>query len=373
VDPSDIDDGWREPAYDQQGRAAALRAVEEVLDSGPANEVPRFEEQFAAELGFKHVVAVNSGGAALHLALSAAGVRPGDEVIVSAHGPVAPAAAAVLAGAKVVFADVQASGLCIDPADVARRIGANTKAVIASHVHGELADLPALARICEENGAALIEDATEGIGAVLNGHGAGSMGRIGCFGFGSGAGLTSPAGGGAVVTAEAEIADRLALLSNYGRVGEHYHLEPGFDYAMSRLQAAMLLAQLPALSQRIAARQVAAGVYASELANSPIELPGAGVYQRYVIRTRYREALREYLSEDAIPAEVPYPTPLHLQPSFLGTAAVGELPRAEAASRDLLALPLYPGIPMERLMMVVRSVRQFGKFSLAMAREAATA
>jgi dTDP-4-amino-4,6-dideoxygalactose transaminase len=175
------------------------------------------------------------------------------------------------------------------------------------------------------------------------------------------------------VTAEAEIADRVGLLSGNGRVGEHYHLEPGFEYTMSRIQAAMLLGRLPSLAERIAGRQMAAGVYASELAKSPIELPGAGVYHRYVIRTRYREALREYLEEDGIPAQVPYPTPLHLQPAFLGSAAVGDLPRAEAASRDLLALPLYAGMPMERLMLVVRSVRQFGKFSLAMSREAATA
>ena len=354
----------------QKLEAAAARAFSG--DAAADSELELLEEAFASLCDVPYAVGVASGGAGLHVALVASGVGRGDEVIVPANGPIAAAAAVSQTGARVVFADIEPGALHIDPASVARQMTPHTRAVIATHLHGQMANLPGLQRVLAGSNAVLIEDASDALGGVMDGKAAGTTGRLGCFGFG-GPMMPGVASGGMVVTSDAELAGRMRMLRDHGQESPSYSVEPGFDYMMSPLQAAVArvtLAEVPAWN---ALRQAAAAAYEDELRGSGLGFPRGGVFSRYVIRTRFREALEEYLASEGIDAEVPFPTPLHLQPAYLGTVPIGELPGAEAAAREMLALPMFPGISREQIGTTARAVRQFCKFSTAMQRETVVA
>lgn len=330
--------------------------------NGP--EVRELEAALAEFLGVPYVIGCSNGSDALVLALRAADIGPGDEVLVPAFTFFASAGAVARVGATPVFVDIDPVTFLMDPADAAKRTTANTKAAMVVHLYGRAADLgPIRAAINAAAGheVAIVEDAAQAIGAS---HPDGPVGGLGitsgwsCFPT-KNLGATGDAGFAS--TTDAKVAERMRRLREHGGGRQYYHDEVGYNFRMSSLQAAGLLEQLPRLTEFNAARAVGAEHYeqlftAAGLAgsaDSPLQLPErtpGHAFHQYVIRSSERDALRTYLQERQIGCAVYYPLALHLQPcfAFLG-GQVGDLPQSELATAEVLALPIYPGVtPAQR-------------------------
>jgi len=348
-------------------RDALIEAFARVVDSGAfvqGHEVESFEREFAAAYGVPHALAVNSGTAALHLALQTCGVGPGDEVITVANTFIATAEAISLAGATPVFAEIVEGGHVIDPEDVERRITPRTRAIIAVHLYGEVADMPALRAIATRHGLKLIEDACQAHGAMLGGGFAGTLSDAGCLSFYPTKNVGTVGEGGMVLTGDGAVAERVASLRNHGQAARHVHTEPGYNYRMSELQAAALRVLAPHLSEWNAARMAAAGWYAKGLAGLGLQAPEPlgerHVFHLYVVRHPERDALARYLAECGVATAVHYPTPIHLQPAYAAHGAgAGSLPRTEAAVREILSLPMHPSITKDEIDAVCGAIRAF--------------
>ena len=353
-------------------RQQLLTAFARVLDSGAyvqGAEVAAFEAEFGRQYGESgpapHAIAVNSGTAALHLALEAAGIGPGDTVITVANTFIATAEAITLAGATPVFADIEEGGFNLDPADAERRITPRTRAIIAVHLYGQLAAMSQLAEVCHRNNLLLIEDACQAHGAMLDGRTAGTIGDIGCLSFYPTKNVGTVGEGGMVLTPSAKVAGRVRSLRDHGQGRRHEHLVQGYNYRMPELQAAALRVLAPHLDAWNAARANAARWYAEGLAGLPVDLPaapgdGSHVYHLYVIRAAERDALQVALAEAGIQTAIHYPTPIHLQPAYREYAGgPGSLPRTEAAVAEVLSLPFHPNIRQDEVDAVCEAVRNF--------------
>ena len=349
-------------------RDELLAAFARVLDSGvfvQGPEVAAFEAEAALQYGARHAIATSSGTAALHLALAAAGIGAGDEVITVANTFIATAEAISLAGATPVFAEIEDGGFNIDPADAERRITARTKAIVAVHLYGQMAQMGRLQAICREHGLKLIEDACQAHGARLEGRMAGTIGDAGCLSFYPTKNVGTLGEGGMVLTADDQIADRVRSLGNHGQASRHEHVVPGYNYRMPELQAAALRVLSPHLEAWNAARRVAAGWYDDGLAGLPIERPAAGpdgshVYHLYVIRCRARAGLHAALTGAGIQAAIHYPSPIHLQPAYRPCGGgEGSLPRTEAAVEEILSLPFHPAIRRDEVDEVCEAIATF--------------
>ncbi|GAB4334432.1 MAG: DegT/DnrJ/EryC1/StrS family aminotransferase [Dehalococcoidia bacterium] len=361
------------PFVDLQRLHGALRddllaAFARVLDSGgyvQGRETAAFEEEFAAALGVEHALTVNSGTAALHLALLACGVGPGHEVITVANTFIATAEAITMVGATPVFADIDPASLTIDPADVERRITTRTRAIIAVHLYGRTAHMAALSAIARRHGLRLIEDACQAHGATNHGRVAGTIGDAGVFSFYPTKNLGTVGEGGMLVTRDPVVARRAARLRDHGQEGRHHHVVPGFNYRISELQAAALRVFLPHLAAWNAARVDAARRYDARLAGSSIATPDPGpagehVYHLYVVRSPRRDALRIHLATRGVATAIHYPTPIHLQPAYAAAEnRPGSLPHTEAAVREILSLPMHPGITPGEIDAVCEAVHEF--------------
>lgn len=349
-------------------RADILAAFERVLDSGryvQAGEVEAFEHEFAEAYGARHALAVNSGTAALHLALVAAGVKPGDEVITPSNTFIATAEAIAMAGARPVFAEIDPHTFNLDPADVAERITPRTTAIIAVHLYGRMAPMDALSEIARRHGLLLIEDACQAHGAMISGRRAGTIGDVGCLSFYPTKNLGAIGEGGMLLTADPVIAARVSALRDHGQVERYRHLELGYNYRLPELQAAALRVVLPMLPKWNAARIAAAARYDEGLADADVATPAAGlpgehVYHLYVIRTRERDALRGFLETRGIATAIHYPVPIHLQPAFRNAGnGPGSLRRTERMVDEILSLPLHPAITTYEIDTVCHAVREF--------------
>ena len=348
-------------------RDALVDAFARVVDSGAfvqGHECESFEREFAAAYGVPHALGVNSGTAALHLALQACGVGPGDEVITVANTFIATAEAISLAGATAVFADIVEGGHTIDPVDVERRITPRTRAIIAVHLYGEVADMAALSAIARSRGVKLIEDACQAHGAAIDGRRAGTLADAGCLSFYPTKNVGTVGEGGMVLTHDDGIAARVASLRNHGQTDRHVHVEPGYNYRMSELQAAALRVLAPRLPEWNAARVAAAGWYAEGLAglglHAPAPLGERHVFHLYVIRHAERAALGRFLGERGVATAIHYPTPIHLQPAYASEGAgPGSLPRTEETVREILSLPMHPSITRDEVAYVCDAVRAF--------------
>ncbi len=347
-------------------RSQVLAAFTRVLDSGgfvQGAEVEAFEREFATQYGTRHAVAVNSGTAALHLALEALGIGAGDEVITVANTFIATAEAITLARATPVFADIEPGGFNIDPGDAERRITARTRAIIAVHLYGQVAQMARLREICDRHGLALIEDACQAHGAVLDGQNAGTIGDAGCLSFYPTKNVGTIGEGGMLLTANDEAAEKARSLRNHGQAARHEHLVPGYNYRMAELQAAALRVLAPHLDRWNELRQQAAGWYRQALIDTPVELPAEGppgshVYHLFVIRAAHRDALQAKLAEAGISSAVHYPTAIHQQPAYRAFSP-GVLPRTESAVREILSLPFHPFITREEVEAVAEGVKGF--------------
>lgn len=341
-------------------------AVHRVLDStrfigGP--EVSGLEEEVARYSQCAHAVGCASGTDALLLALRALGVGPGDEVVTSAYSFFASAGVVVNAGATPVFVDIDPSTYNLDPHRLEAAITPSTKAVITVHLYGQCCDLTAVQAVCEKNKVWLIEDAAQAIGAEWEGKRAGSVGDLGCFSFFPSKNLGAAGDGGLVTAQDAALADRVRLLREHGARPKYYHELVGTNSRLDALQAAILRVKLQHLDRWSAARARNAALYdqlfEGSHAGRPYRDPRARhIYNQYVIRVPKRDQVRERLGERGIGSEVYYPVPLHLQTCFatLGHQD-GDMPHAEAAARETLALPIYPELTEEQIRYVAATVR----------------
>jgi dTDP-4-amino-4,6-dideoxygalactose transaminase len=307
---------------------------------GPEGEA--FEREIAAYTGASHAVGVNSGTDALHLALVAAGIGPGDEVIIPSFTFFATGEAVSYTGATPVFADVDARTFNLDPKSL--RITRKTKAIIVVHLFGQCADLDAIAKICKEKKLVLIEDCAQSLGADYKGVKAGSWGDFGCFSFYPTKNLAA-AGDAGLVTAKQEKHDEiLRMLRHHGSRKTYLHERVGWNSRLDELQAALLRIKLRRLDELNAARRRVAARYREKLAGTKLTLPsedkrGTHVYHQFTIMSAKRDAIREALAKEGIASSIFYPMPLHRQPAY---ARKVSLPVAEKVAKTVLSLPIHP-------------------------------
>lgn len=326
---------------------------------GPA--VERFEEEYAAFCGVDHVVGVGNGTDAIELALRAAGVGAGQEVIVPANTFVATAEAVVRAGAELVLVDC-AEDFLIDVDAVAERVTSRTGAVIGVDLYGQVAPFDAL-REAAGPGVVLIEDAAQSQGASRNGRPAGSFGTVAATSFYPGKNLGAFGDAGAVMTSDAQVAERVRALRNHGGVRKYEHLVVGTNSRLDSLQAAVLSVKLERLRGWNSERAAAAQVYDALLAGlpgvrTPRVLPGnEHVWHLYVVRVTERDRVLDELGRAGIGAGIHYPTPIHLVPAFAVTSlGPGAFPVAERVAGEILSLPMFPGITASQQATVVEAL-----------------
>ena len=356
----------------EQIRDEVMQAVTNVLETqrfvlGP--EVEQLEGEISNYLGCRFAVACASGTDALILALMAAGVGAGDEVITTPFTFVATASAIMRAGATPVFADIDPKSYNLDPESVSRAITSRTRAIIPVHLFGLPAEMEPIMDVAERCGIAVIEDAAQAIGTTYQGRNAGTIGAMGCFSFFPSKNLGGAGDGGIIATNDAHHADRLRLLRVHGSRHKYQYEILGTNSRLDALQAAILRVKLRHLEDWTEQRRRNAAHYcrlfASSMAQSHLVLPTEPkrtrhVYNQFTVRCSKRDALRDYLHREGIPTEIYYPYPLHLQPAFayLGYTE-GSLPHAEAAAREVLSFPNYPGLNGDQQRTIVSAVVQF--------------
>jgi dTDP-4-amino-4,6-dideoxygalactose transaminase len=341
------------------------QAILEVAESttyvlGP--RVAAFEEAFARLHGVRHCVGVNSGTSALHLALIAAGVGPGDEVITVPMTFIATTWAISYCGATPVFVDVDPVTYTMDPALVESRVTARTRAILPVHLYGQPADLAPLLEISRRRGIPLIEDAAQAHAAAYGGKPVGGFGLCGCFSFYPGKNLGACGEAGAVVTNDDAIAARLRALRDHAQSQRYHHEEIGFNYRMDALQGAVLGVKLRHLLTWTEARRRLAARYQALLEEAPLTLPTEAEGRRharhlFVALTPERDAVRKGLEERGMQTGLHYPVPVHLQKAYsrLGHRE-GDFPVAERVGRECLSLPLFPEMTAEQQGAVVEAL-----------------
>jgi len=347
--------------------AAAVRAaIDRVIARGwfvLGPEVEIFEGEFAAACGATHAVGVGNGTDALALLLRATGVGPGDEVIVPALTAAYTGLAVVMTGATPVFADVEAATLTLDPAACEAAITPRTSAMIPVHLYGQPANLEALYPIAERHAIAVIEDCCQAHLATHRGAPVGTRGAGGAFSFYPTKNLGALGDGGAVITNDASIADRIRRLRNGGQIDRYVHADAGVNSRLDDLQAAVLAARLPLLPRWTARRRALAATYRRALSGAihPLEERDAGhVYHLFVVRSAERDLLQAHLRASGIETLIHYPVPLLQQPAF-ATAEHRECPVATEAARQILSLPLHPRLSDTDIERISSAVDTFQK------------
>ena len=346
------------PAARPQIGEAERRAVDAVLASGLLAQGARvlaFEEAFAALVDGRRCIAVNSGTSALHLGLLAAGIGPGDEVIVPSFTFAATANAVALTGATPVFADIDPDTFCLDPNAAAAAIGPATAALMPVHLYGHPADMPAFTALAERHGLALFEDAAQAHGAAIAGRHVGAWGAAAAFSFYPTKNMTTGEGG-LVSTGDPDLERRVRLLRNQGQERRYENEIVGLNNRMTEIAAAIGLVQLDRLAEWTARRQENAARLSAGLrgVRTPTIAPGAvHVFHQYTIRVADRDAFAAELERRHVGSGVYYPIPTHRLPAFRSTA---DLPATQAAVREVLSLPVYPSLSEEELERVITAV-----------------
>jgi dTDP-4-amino-4,6-dideoxygalactose transaminase len=358
------------PFMDLFGEHARIRdkldeAVRAVLDSGRfvlGRELAAFEEEFASYCGVQYCVGVGSGTDALVVALRACGVGPGDEVITPSFTFFAGPYAIAAVGATPVFVDVDETTATLDVDKVSEAITPRTRAIMPVHLYGRCADLGRLGALAADHGLWLIEDAAQAHGARRDGFRAGAVGHLGCFSFYPSKNLGACGDGGAVVTGDAQLAERLRLLRNYGQSEKYRHDLLAPNTRLDELQAAILRRKLPYLDAWNEARRDAAETYAKllapDLSTPAFSGDDGAVFHLYVIRAEDRDGLQRFLADHGVQTGIHYPVPVHRQPALGGVSYVAhDLPITEELARTVLSLPMFPAISEEQIAYTARSVR----------------
>ena len=361
-------------------KAEIDEAISRVLESGRyilGRETEAFEKEFAAYLGAAYAVGVGNGTDALEIALRTCGVGPGDGVVTVSHTAVATVAAIERTGAFPVFVDIDPASFTMDPGnlnDTLTKIFDNRqpgitptpKAVIPVHLYGYPADMPAILEICQRYELYVVEDCAQAHGAALQGRKTGTWGNIGTFSFYPTKNLSAIGDGGAVVTSNPNLYDRARMLREYGWRTRYISELPGMNSRLDEIQAAILRVKLRYLEEENSRRREIAQQYNSFLAGTPMTLPKEQparihIYHQYVVRSRQRDKLKEYLKSNSIGSLIHYPIPIHLQPAYKSRLKIenGGLPYTEQVCREILSLPIYPQMKEEEILHVINTILNF--------------
>jgi dTDP-4-amino-4,6-dideoxygalactose transaminase len=342
-------------------------AVSKVLETTQfvlGDEVAAFEKEFAAYCDADYGIAVNTGTSALHLALLAAGVGPGDEVITIPFTFVATVAAICYTGATPVFVDIDPVSYTIDVTQIEKAITERTKAILPVHLYGQPADMEPILQIARRYGLTVIEDAAQAHRAEYKGQRVGSIGDLGCFSFYPGKNLGAYGEGGMVVTNNPEYARAIRILRDWGQEQRYHHVIKGYNYRMEGLQGAILRVKLRYLDKWTEARRTHAAGYDQLLADSGVKTPTVmpyshHVYHIYAVRSPQRDTLQQRLQEKGIQTGIHYPIPVHLQQAYADLGyQLGDFPYSEAAANQVLSLPMYPELSPEQIKIVSAAVSE---------------
>ena len=359
-----------------EDRARIDAAIARVLDSGSyilGAEVESFERAFANYIGVGHGIGVANGTDAIELALRGVGVGEGDVVATVSHTAVATVAAILKCGAEPAWVDIANGRFVMDVGKLEERVtalragphGARLKAVVAVHLYGDMVAPEALLGVCRRHGLKLVEDCAQAHGAAWRARRAGSFGDAAAFSFYPTKNLGAVGDGGIVVTADAEVAERVRLLRQYGWRERYVSHEVGTNSRLDPMQAAILGVMLERLDERNDRRRALAAAYDAALSGAPgIAMPVAGpevrhVYHQYVVRTAARDALASHLKERGVGTAVHYPMPVHRQPAYASRFRPEELPATEGAAPEILSLPMYPQLDPADADRIGLMVREF--------------
>jgi len=343
-------------------------AIQSVFDSAwfiLGENVKNFETEFAQYLGAKYGVGVGSGTEAIHLALLTCGVKFGDEVITVPNTAIPTVSAITFANATPKFVDIDPITYTINPDKIESAITSRTKVILPVHLYGQAADMDPILEIAKKYDLKVVEDACQAHGAEYRGKKVGTIGDMGCFSFYPSKNLGAYGDGGFVSTNNEQIAQTVRYLRNYGQTNRYIHVIKGFNSRLDELQAAILRIKLKKLDNWNNQRRELANYYNELMKDWDIPLPkeienSEHVYHLYVVRSRKREQLQEYLESRGVQTIIHYPIPIHLQKSYADLGIInGTLPEAERAAQEVLSLPLYPEITKEEMNEVARSVGEF--------------
>ena len=345
-----------------------MKAIESVFSTmnlyiGP--NVQALEEEFASYCGTKYAIGVGSGTDAIHLALLSAGIRRGDEVIVSPNTFFATVEAIAYTSAVPVFVDTDPVTYTIDTSLIEKKINSRTKAIIPVHMYGQAADMAPIIKLSEKHGIKIIEDACQAHGAEYHNKKCGSIGDAGCFSFYFTKNLGGYGEGGMVVTNNHDIAEKVRLFRNHGHKSKYEHSVMGYNNRLDELQAAILRIKLKHLDNYNKNRREIAKKYNALLENTPLSLPKEAnnrkhVYHLYVVRTNERDELQEYLNERGISTGIHYKVPIHLQEACKQyNYKQGDIPQVEKACGEILSLPIYPELNDEDIKYITDAIKGF--------------
>lgn len=344
--------------------STAISHVLETTQFVLGEEVAAFEKEFAAYCDADYGIAVNTGTSALHLALLAAGIGPGDEVITVPFTFIATVAAICYTGATPVFVDIDPASYTIDVSKIEAAITEKTKAILPVHLYGQPADMEPIVEIARRHGLTVIEDAAQAHRAEYKGQRVGSIGDLGCFSFYPGKNLGAYGEGGMVVTNNPQHNRTLRMLRDWGQEQRYHHVLKGYNYRMEGLQGAILRVKLRYLDKWTDARRTHAAQYNQLLANLGVQTPQVmsysyHAYHVYVVRSPQRNLLQQSLYEQGIQSGIHYPIPVHLQPAYndLGYKA-GDFPVTELAANEVLSLPMYAELAQADVETICSAVRQ---------------
>lgn len=327
------------PKMDEVCRKSAFRLGEYVEE---------FEGNFANYCGVKYCLGVNNGTSALHLALLALGIGEGDEVIIPAQTFIATAWGVTYCKAKVVFVDIEPGTYTMDVSKIEASITSKTKAIIPVHLYGQPANMDEILKIARKYNMFVIEDAAQAHGALYKGKKAGSFGDVSCFSFYPSKGLGAFGEGGAVVTNNQEIAEKIGILRNHGQTKRYYHDVIGFNYRMEGIQGAVLNIKLKYLDEWNEKRRKAASLYNKFLKDTELVLPyeaeyTKSIYHLYVVLSSKRDRIAQHLQQNGIATGLHYPVPVHLQKAYSNLGhKEGDFSEAERNARECLSLPIFP-------------------------------
>jgi dTDP-4-amino-4,6-dideoxygalactose transaminase len=348
-------------------KAEVDEAILDVLENSSfvlGKHVAAFEEEFAAYCGCVHAAGVNSGTSALHLAMLAAGVGPGDEIITTAMTFVATVAAIGYTGARPVFVDADPVSYTIDPGKIEAAITGRTKAIVPVHLYGQPADMDPILEIARRHNLVVIEDAAQAHGAEYKGRRVGSIGDLGCFSFYPGKNLGAYGEGGAVVTNNPEYNRTIRMYRDWGAEKRYHHVLKGYNYRLEGIQGAILGVKLRYLEQWTNCRIAHAAEYTRLLKGTglttPVVMPyGRHVFHVYALRTPRRDQLQQALQSKQVQNGIHYPFPVHLLEAWsdLGYSK-GDFPVSERIAAEELSLPMYPELTNEQIQTVVSALRE---------------
>lgn len=342
-----------------------IQAISKVLESGQfilGEELEKFEKEFSNYIGVKYGIGVNSGSDALFLALRALGIGKGDEVITVSHTFTSTADAIVRNCARPVFVDIEADTYCMDVTKIEEKITDKTKAIIPVHIYGHPVDMDPVMEIAESYGLYVVEDACQAHGAEYKGKKVGSIGDMGCFSFYPTKNLGGYGDGGMIVTNDEELADKLRMLRNYGSRTKYHHEFLGVNSRLDEIQAAILRVKLKHLDEWNKRRRKNARLYNELLTNSRVITPtekeyAKHVYHLYVIRSKCRDKLQNYLLESGIQTLIHYLIPVHMQKVYANLGFSVNLPVTTLVCKEILSLPIHPWLSNEEVLKIAELIK----------------